>query len=445
MATLLMLVVLVEVVGAVWLIATALMRSPYPNPDLGRVDHITAAELRSLRQRLDPSKADSWHELGDAFLAYGSLPESEACFRHASMLPPNSNWGRLQFSWGLCLARLGRLRESMDHLRQAAEVVEGPLQQDCWILIGRNALRQEDLRTAEAAFRQAGDRPPARFHLAKLLVRSGRLDEAAALVEQIRTTMADLGHFHYLAADVAEAQHRSDVAMEYRERAERSPARFDVDVQREYLAAISGKYGFLRQAPECERLQRPTAVAACLHSLLDNHPRRDHYILPLVRAELAARDLPAARQLLEEAVSADIVSAEILEQLGDVFQFEGRPNEAEAAWLRAAAWGERASIFEKLAVGYRQKRDLATAQQYRARQLEAEGVDAFRKNDLPTAMRSLESATDMNPGRARAWFYLGEACRAAGRKPEAQQAYQKCLAIEPEHAIASSTATRIPP
>jgi Tfp pilus assembly protein PilF len=142
-------------------------------------------------------------------------------------------------------------------------------------------------------------------------------------------------------------------------------------------------------------------------------------------------------------VAADVVSAEILELLGDVLQFERRPNEAEANWLRAAAWGERASIFEKLAAGYSQKGDLPTAQRYRARQLEAEGVDAFRRNELPAAMQSLESATDINSSRARAWFYLGEAYRAAGRQPEAQQAYEKCLAIEPEHAFASTISTGI--
>ena len=445
MATVLMLFVVVEVVGAVWLIATAVMRPPFPNPDLGRVDDITAADLRLLRQRLDPRKVDSWQELGDAYLAYGNLPESDACFRHASTLPPNSGWGRLQFSWGICLARLGRLRESMDHLRQAAGVVHGPLQQDCWILIGRIALRQEDLGTAETAFREAGDRPPARFHLAKLLIRCGRIDEAVALVEQLRTTMADSGPFCYLAADVAEAQQRFDAALEYRERAERSPTTFDVDGQREYLAAISAKYGFLRRVGECERLQRQTAIAGCLHSLLDNHPRRYRYVLPVARAELAARNLPAARQSLEDAVASDTVSAEIFELLGDVFHFEGHLNEAEAEWLRAMEWGERALVFEKLAKACRQKGDLAAAERYRARQSEAEGVDAFRKNDLPAAMHALESATNMNSGRARTWFYLGEACRAAGLKPKSQQAYEKCLAIDPEHACASCAVARIPP
>jgi Flp pilus assembly protein TadD len=78
-------------------------------------------------------------------------------------------------------------------------------------------------------------------------------------------------------------------------------------------------------------------------------------------------------------------------------------------------------------------------------QLEAEGVDAFRRNDLATAIQKLGTATDLNPDRPRAWFYLGEACRVADDKNRARQAYDRCLALDPQHDRGQTGLARLGP
>jgi Tfp pilus assembly protein PilF len=429
----LLLVVAIEIVIAGWVLATAVRHPPFPNADTGRLDPLTAADLGSLRTRLDPTQATSWQELAEAYLAYGCLPESEFCFRRAAEFPSNPSLGRVKFGWGTCLARLGRTQESTERLREAADLLRGPVALDCWIMIGRNALREENLVAAEDAFRRAGDRPPARYHLAKLLVRNGRIDEAQPLLDYLQSPMADNSHFNYLAANAAETQGQMAAAADYRERAERATLTFEMDAQREYLHSIAVQYGFLNRVTNCEQRKGPPEIAECLSMVVAQHPRRELYVMNLARAHLAARSDGAARKLLEEAIAADNISAEILECLGDVLHLQGHETEAKQQWLRAEAWGERATVFEKLADLLQKHGEEKTAQRYRGLQFEAEGVDAFRKNELAAAIKKLAAASEMNPDRARPWFYLGESYRAAGDKTRARQAYDRCLALDPQH------------
>ena len=57
-------------------------------------------------------------------------------------------------------------------------------------------------------------------------------------------------------------------------------------------------------------------------------------------------------------------------------------------------------------------------------------LDAGKPNDaLPVLRRAVEA----DPGLAHAWHVLGEAHRAGQRPADARAAYERCLAIDPDH------------
>lgn len=439
----LLVVVLAEIVGAGLLIGRTLLREPVPEADLGRVDPLTASDLGALRARLREEEAPSWRKLAEAYLSYGNLPEAEYCFRRAAALEEHSP--RLLLGWGLCLSRLGRTGESTNRLRRAAAISQSDAQSECFNLIGRNALREENLAQAEAAFRQAGNLPASLYQLARLLVRTGRFDAAQATLEQLRPVMADGILFNYLAADLAEARGRDAENAASRERAERSTMTFDLDLQRAYLDEAGAKIGFVAQANACQRKPSPDAAADCLLSALKSHPRRYRFLLPLVHAQLAADRIEVARGLLEDAVASDNISAEILELLGDVLEGQGDVAAARGQWERAVTLAELPSIYEKLYKACQRSGDENSTRLALARKLEADGVEAFRRDDLQNAAETLTKSVELNPERGRPWFYLAEAHRASRVISDARQAYARCLSLNPEHGRAALGMSRLPP
>jgi cytochrome c-type biogenesis protein CcmH/NrfG len=61
------------------------------------------------------------------------------------------------------------------------------------------------------------------------------------------------------------------------------------------------------------------------------------------------------------------------------------------------------------------------------------GVDAYRQDRLEAARELLEEAVALAPGEARSWYYLGEIHRAQGSDNDARAAYQRCVALDPDH------------
>ena len=439
----LLIIVCLELIGAGTLAVRALGRAPAPLPDLSRFDPETAADLRRLHADLNERDAASWQRLAEVYLPFGCLPESELCFRRAAALDPQS--GQILYGWASCLDRLGQLAESTDRYERAAARAPDNYAQSCYYRIGRNYLREENVAAADAALTRAGDLPQALFLRARMSLRSGNLPEASQLLEVLQQQMPAGVQTIQLQAELELAQGRSDRAAAAFHRLDRVEERFDLNDQNVLYASVEAQHGFLRKLNLCSGGGDPGSEAECVLAAIAGHPQEYIYLPKVAELQMKAGRPEQALPLLQQAIQEGRLSPGLLEQLGDVFTALQRDEEAHTHWLQAASLGETATVHGKLAESFRARNDEAAALRHAARQREAEGVAAYRKDALDSAISILEDAVTLNPSAARAWFYLGEAYYASGDHSKARVAYQNCLNENPDHGRALAAMKRLLP
>jgi tetratricopeptide (TPR) repeat protein len=346
-------------------------------------------------------------------------------------LAPQS--GLILYGWASCLDRLGRLDESNQRFEQAAPLLSEPMAQSCWYRIGRNFLRLEKPAEAEAALLRAGHLPQAVYLRARHLARTGQVSAAVPLLQELEEEMPDVIEVVRLAAACAQAQGQTPQAAEALERLERVHGRMSLNDQHEPMAAISARFGFFRRLEACMQAPDPGTRAECVRKAIAGHPQGYRYLPIAAGLELEAGRPEQALTLLHEVRREGGLSPELLEQTGDVLKQLGRDSAAQTDWLQAAALGETPTVHAKLAEYFRAKGDDAAARMQERLQLEAQGVAAYRQDELESAEALLGDATSSPPAEARAWFYLGEACRAQGKRAAALEAYEHCLRADPDH------------
>ncbi|MCD4733048.1 tetratricopeptide repeat protein, partial [bacterium] len=59
---------------------------------------------------------------------------------------------------------------------------------------------------------------------------------------------------------------------------------------------------------------------------------------------------------------------------------------------------------------------------------------------FPAALKEYETATELQPGYARAWNFRGDALQALSRFDEAADSYRRAIELDPEYA---SPATKL--
>ncbi|MGA7613738.1 MAG: sulfatase-like hydrolase/transferase [Thermoanaerobaculia bacterium] len=132
---------------------------------------------------LNPRFTDAWNKLGTLYEKSGDLEESAAAYRKAIELMPSlaDEYG---LSLGEVLLRMGRYEEARKH----AELAMASSPAAAHSLLGRIALGQGDLGTAEREANAAIDDPNFRLGamvlLAQCRIKEGRLQEAMQLLER---------------------------------------------------------------------------------------------------------------------------------------------------------------------------------------------------------------------------------------------------------------------
>jgi membrane associated rhomboid family serine protease len=111
-----------------------------------------------------------------------------------------------------------------------------------------------------------------------------------------------------------------------------------------------------------------------------------------------------------------------------------RPRQPEAWFNLAIAYdrlGRRADAMAAYEKAYRlNPEELEHAHAY----MEIKAQDAWLRRDFNQAATWYAKAADVSPGDARNWYNLGWALQRAQRYPEARDAYQRALKLEPENA-----------
>jgi tetratricopeptide (TPR) repeat protein len=434
---LLLLVVLAEAAGGGWLLRDRVGPPTPPAADLGFVDPLTADELRALAAGV--RTADDWARLGEGYLAVGYFPEAAACLGRAADLAPAPP---AHYKHAFVLERLGRLDEADAAYERAAAGLRAP---DAWWSIGRNRRRRERPEEAAEAFARCGRLPAARLELALLAAEGGRPAEAAAEAERLAAEFPAAFDPVELLVRLAMARGDGRAEAEFGDRFDRCPERLPSPFFTEdgpWVRAAVGRIGpsrLLRAAAADLRAGRVAAAEGQARDAVaaDWSPEAVDHLAEVVFN--AGRPADAAA-LLREAVARSGPAYGLLWRLGESEQEAGRPAEARAAWERAApiapqVWAKE--VYVGMADMYAKAGESGKAIAFRAKAKLAAGMDAVRGRRPAEAVGPLTEAVGLDPGLAHAWFYLGEAARAENRPADARAAYQKCLAIDPDHGRAA--------
>jgi tetratricopeptide (TPR) repeat protein len=436
-------VLVVELASGAVLFYHRWSRATPPRAELSYVDPLAAEHIRDLVQTC--RLPDDWAHLGAVYLAYGYFQESEACYRVAVQAAPLH--AEHTFHWAFALERIGRNAEA-NRVYERAIALGHPQPGDCWYYIGRNHLRLENADEARQAFQQAADQPSARYEFARLLVRAGHSREAVPLLEQLAAQYPKAVQPYLLRCRI-EALQGGFLEGVYADRAALAPdvlpsPWYPQFARQEEVHDQLGVAGEWRACKELLEQGRFTEAEPRLRNAL--RLQWDPAGVDLL-AKVAARNnqLEEAIRLLQEVIDRAGPSVHFLTRLGDMVEQAGRIDQAAQAWFRAIQFGLppgakfRDYQDRKMAAYFERKGDKSASRRHLARAYYIAGHEAFWNEKLPDAQLALEQAVAFDPGLAHAWFYLGEARRLTGQAVSARDAYQRCLAIDPDHGRARAS------
>lgn len=432
----LLLLVVLELLASAGMVGWRCTRPIPPNPDLARLPPSTIRDFKRLQQAARDDHLAGWRELGEAYLAYGYFVEAEACFRRAVTVSPHdfpSHYG-----WAYSFDRLGRTRDANREFKAAAKLADKDMARTCWYHIGRNLLREEDAAAAERAFSHANKFPAADHQRAKLLIAQHRDQEAWSLINRLEALDSDDLEVQFLAMRGEQSRDRHEAAGARADRLERCTNHLRLTDHWEYLQPIRSRYGLAADLVRIGSLATSgqTELAANLFESLvaENDPEIvNQFLLKGLPIELQAGRAEKARQLIQDLIDRSAPHPMALHLLGDAYQILNQPRQASETWELANRLSPRAESHEHLADWFEQVGDPDRARQERGLACLTFGMDAFRKNDLALAQEFLEKSVELISGEPRTWFYLGETRRALLLDESATDAYQRCLALNPDH------------
>lgn len=441
----LVLVIAAELVGALlWLRSHPPATAGMPRPDLGILDSASAGEITSRQERVQTDgTAEAWTDLASIFITYGYFPEAAACCQRAEILRPAANLNN--FWWGITLYRLGRITESNEKFRVALETAESSQIGIIWYCIGLNFLREERAADAEQAFRQAGAMPSAEYELAKLFVRSGRADQALPVLEKLTQNNPQSVRYWQLRANAAAEVGQLEQSEDFRERAERAPEEASSEELTGFLIDNIKKYGprlLMEKGKQYLESGRTAESVKMLRQGVSLEWQLSAADM-LAEAEVALGHSEGAMGVLSESIDrAGTTSARLL-MLGDAFRLQGNQAEAVRHWELATRLHLEGPAHARLAAYCDKIGDTAEARRHLAIAKLAEGLTAYRQDQLPQAVGFIETAVKLNPDYAHAWFYLGECRRSLNDPMAARAAYERCLALAPHHGRAKQSLARL--
>ncbi len=433
----------IELVGAALWIQHQSSRQAMPELNFALLDKATAADLRELHQSLMQSVAagrdnsKSWLAMADAYATYGYFREASRYYFQATQLDARN--AKATFRWALCLDRLARFPEAIDRFEQAASLTRDPRQrQACLYFIGKIHLKQDQPEEAIRAFRAGGKYIPCQYELANLLIRTDRVDDAEPLLMSLDRYANAIG-VHLIRARAAEARGALETAAAHYDAVERGDEITLHLTDRGYLKKYHALYGTARMSNEGYELARQGKQKEGL-DILHTAFKQNQVVLMqpfYIRLEMAVNGPEAARQMIANRIDRMGESPEFLELLGDTYWEEADDRQAETAWLRSVKMQGSSSVHEKLALLYQRRSETEKVRYHQGEALYEKGVAAYRANDLKTAQQALVQAMQAIPKKANGWFYLGQTLRVQNNKDQAQEAYERCLAINPHHGRAS--------
>jgi Flp pilus assembly protein TadD len=444
----LLVVVIVEAAVSVGLLAYGSWRTAPQIPDVELNDPLVMPRLRELARAAEFGNSDDWRRLGEALLGKGFYAHAELAFREALRLDPQNFPS--QFGLAFSLDRTGRTGESSPEYEKLLRLPEQSsdqrlLKYHALYALGRNALREENVAAAEEWFRRNSGFPPADYQLAKLLIRSGRAEEALPLVERNLANIPYSLEFHFLKHRACLELGRPRAAFKAAAMMERSARLVSMNFNTDYVAPLNARLGVaakLRELGKVSRgddLDRIEQLSREIASLLEDAPVFTARHVEDLLIDVAARKKQPKRMLemLDALREKGREDAFMLEYEGDAWNMLGQADKAAKCWRRALTLAPTIRLHRKL-VEYYGERDPAQRDRHLAGAALRTGIAEYRGNRLEEAIPPLREATQLNPQDPAPWYYLGEMNFHLGRFEKARAAYQHCLQLQPGHGRAAA-------
>ncbi|MDA1231681.1 MAG: tetratricopeptide repeat protein, partial [Planctomycetota bacterium] len=395
------------------------------------------------------ANALSWRKLADAYQAYGFLREALKCYGAAGELDHDGDF-KLHYHWAVCLSRLGDTQSSNDRFRRALKLTRLEANQfRCWYNIGRNHLREERAAPAEDAFRQVLQHPFARCQLAKFLIRTGRAPEALPLVSFDDSNGPLPIQMLWLRARAEEALGLADTAADSYELFERASVFASFNVDSDLFDPILKDHGLGGYVTRCDQFLREgklvEAQQLCAEAKAGVSEEHHHWLeFSEVNIAVLLGDLEGALRVISARIERDGSDPMAMDLLSRTLEAMNRPEEAAEALEQAIEMGPDSERYRRLTqldglVAGRQ----SMVRNHLARSEYWAGVEAYSSNNLNGALTHLEKAVDLDPDHANAWYYYAQTARFLGRAKTAQEAFERCLGLDPYHGRAAHALARI--
>ena len=413
---------------------------PIPPPVDVYTDAITGGELLAAPRQFPFDGVAKWRTLGEMYMTCGFFAKAEACLQRAVASSPRS--AEIALSHGYCLERLGMLDEARDEFRRAAEQGGQHDAETAWYRLGRIYLQLEQPEEAATAFEKAGDDHAAGvYQRARLLIHGNRVAQAQLLLARLAETNPDDLLVWRLRLHLAEATGQTSAASQARDAAERAVVTLQLDDAHAQLASARAAFGFDRKlatALAAKEAGKMTVAAERLMELAAGQTRwwnrYPTFLEQVAETQLEAGNVAAASSFLERQIEQfGIPTARALQLQGAVEFLEGNSERAWQDWRRSESMQPGDIDHVKLARIAEQEGDDASARRHLGLGRQFAAIDAFRNNKLHEARSGLRQALSVEPGLPDAWFYLGETERLLGAQAAAQDAYQRCLKLNPCH------------
>ena len=394
-------------------------------------------ELSSQVQRFNGSP--EWQSLAEALIGKGFYIQGELAFREAVKRDPDNLIAAQGVAF--CLDRTGRISESNKLYQQLVSKTAGETRQLILYAIARNHLRMEEPEAAEKLLYENYDFIPAKLMFNKLLVKSGRAQQALPLIDEFLRMLPQSLLFQQIKREALLQTANPELALQAGDMIERAELLIPVNFNTDFLTEKNQQYGFNRHWYEYQTIadqlppnQKLNILQELQQGLTDDLSSFSVVLLKeSARAAAQGENLQELQKAVSQLEKMKLEDADLWEFRGDLFKLTGEVPQAIECWKMSVSMTRETRVFNKLANSYEEtmqpiKRDeaLGEAALYA-------GLTAFRNNDMKSARELLEKSLQLNSENAKCLYYLAELNRLGKLFNEARLKYERCLLVNPRH------------
>ncbi|MCA9019878.1 MAG: tetratricopeptide repeat protein [Planctomycetaceae bacterium] len=440
---LLLILLLVELGYSGYLIADRLARPLPVLPDAQNIDPLLMSDFQELARQAETGSSKEWLRLGQAFLGQGFYSYAENCFQQARHMDPND--ALAQASYAFCLDRTGRMQASTreyEKLEAFSDQTDEPFANRRHYLyaIGRNYLREENAEKAEEVFRQNKAFPPAAYQLAKLLVRSGRVEEALPIIDWNLEKTPNSLVFNQLQAQALESLGRMEEAKQARDHVEHALSMIELHFNTAFLRPYSIRHGIQKEVEDYNQMlgrndmdHLAQKLDALLEKLNERLPQYQATLISMLEVQYQRKNPEQMLQLIQKLKKYGIVNSETIQFEAGAYILKEDLDKAVPLLERMLEMTPTIEVHQTLSNYYEQQNNLEKRDYHQAKMALLYAMINFRNNQLQRAEEAIEKSAELNSQDPQTWFYVAEIQRLLGNQSAAIEAYQKCIMLNPNH------------